>query len=73
MRRLSRSGHRSDAHEQYYLVPREQSKSREVNLAGESAYLTNEAEYGKLYPKDAVKAFKTGKKADQKGKVDEAI
>jgi len=56
-----------------YLVPREQSKSREVNLAGESAYLTNEAEYGKLYPKDAVKAFKTGKKADQKGKVDEAI
>lgn len=57
-----------------YLVPKTvRKKDDEASLAGENPYLTSEAEYGKLYPKDAVKEFKDGKKADQKGKVDEAI
>jgi tetratricopeptide (TPR) repeat protein len=56
-----------------YLVPHNAEKSRDTAVAGENAYLTNEAEYGKVYPKDAIREFKAGKKADQKGKVDEAI
>ena len=56
-----------------YLVPREQRQTGETTVAGENPYLTNEAEYGKLYPTAAVKEFKAGEKADRKRKADEAI
>ena len=57
-----------------YLVPKNRPKvAGEGPIAGENPYLTSEAEYGKIYPEQAVKEFKPGKKADQKGKVDDAI
>jgi len=57
-----------------YLVPKNRPKvAGEGPIAGENPYLTSEAEYGKIYPEQAVKEFKAGKKADQKGKVDDAI
>lgn len=56
-----------------YLVPRTVSKPESSRVAGENPYLTNEAEYGKLYPHAAVKEFKEGVKADQKQRIDEAI
>ena len=56
-----------------YLIPRTPDRPAQETLAGENPYLTNEAEFGKLYPKDAVKEFKAGKKADQKAQVEEAI
>jgi len=57
-----------------YLEPRSLGKpNNEGALAGENPYLTNEAEYGKLYPPAAVKEFKAGEKADRKQKSDEAI
>ena len=57
-----------------YLVPREQGQTGGDNpVAGENPYLTSEAEYGKMYPTDAVKAFKAGKKGGSEGKMDDAI
>jgi Tfp pilus assembly protein PilF len=56
-----------------YLTPRTVPKTSDGSLAGENPYLTNEAEYGKLYPPAAVKEFKAGEKADRKKKSDEAI
>ena len=56
-----------------YLVPRAPDRPAQESVAGESPYLTNEAEFAKLYPKDAVKEFKAGKKADEKSHAEEAI
>jgi len=57
-----------------YLVPKNSTKpGSDSPVASENPYLTSEAEYGKIYPAEAVKEFKAGKKADQKGKVDDAI
>ena len=56
-----------------FLVPRNVAKPESSRVAGENPYLTNEAEYGKLYPRGAVKEFKDGVKADKKHNVAEAI
>jgi len=56
-----------------YLVPRKSEKPSADAPLGESPFLTNPAEYGKLYPPEAVKEFQAGAKADQKGKTQEAI
>jgi len=56
-----------------YLVPKKSEKPADNAIAGENPYLTNEAEYGKLYPPAAVREFKAGEKADRKQKPDDAI
>jgi Tfp pilus assembly protein PilF len=56
-----------------FLVPKNPAKPESSRVAGDNPYLTNEAEYGKLYPHQAVKEFKDAVKADQKHKIEEAI
>lgn len=63
------------AHARIILTPLASSRpeSPPAPAPGGNPFLVNPAEYSRKFPREAVKAFEVGMKADQQGKVDKAI
>jgi len=56
-----------------HMMDRPSQEENRVSLVGENPYLVDESDYTKRFPAKAVKEYRHGANADQKGEIDKAI